>query len=93
MFVKPLAKLKKSFKSLMKIVIYNSWMCPDCYDEVVECTAFTRLHWDKRSKSFKKYIKCENCSRTTPMYDRLEDAVEQWNDQWKIVQSKKNEKC
>lgn len=93
MFVKPLAKLKKSFKSFMKVVIYNSWMCPDCLDEYGCCTAFTRVRWDKRSKSFKKYIKCENCSRTTPMYDNLEDAVDQWNDQWEIVQSKKTKNC
>lgn len=86
-------KLKASLNSLIELAAYHSWVCPDCYDEVVECTAFTHVRWEKRSKSFMKYIKCENCSRTTPMYVNLKDAVDQWNDQWKIVQNKKKEIC
>ena len=86
-------KLKAFFKSLINLASYHSWMCPDCYGEVVGCTAFIHVCWDKRSKKFMKYIKCDSCSRTTPMYVNLKDAIDQWEDQWEIVQSKKKEKC
>ena len=84
-------KLKSLFKSLIEVASYHSWMCPDCYNETVDCTAFTHVRWESRSKCFMKYIKCDSCSRTTPVYANLKDAIDQWEDQWDIVQSKKSE--
>ena len=82
-------KLKAFFKSLIELASYHS-LCPDCYGEVVGCTAFAHTCWDEKHM---KYIKCDSCLRTTPMYVNLKDAINQWEDQWDIVQSKKKEKC
>lgn len=84
-------KLKALFDSLTKLASCHSWMCPDCYGEVTDCTAFTHVCWEKRSKKFMTYIKCDCCSRTTPMYADLKDAINQWEDQWEIVKGKKSE--
>jgi hypothetical protein len=42
--------------------------------------------WDEKQKCFKKYIQCDECLRTTPAYKNKVEAVEQWGDQWEIVQ-------
>ena len=60
--------------------------CPDCAEVYQKPTAFVRRMWDEKQKCFKKYIQCDECLRTTPAYKDKIKAVEQWGDQWEIVQ-------
>lgn len=60
--------------------------CPDCAEAYQKPTAFVRRMWDEKQKCFKKYIQCDKCLRTTPAYKDKVKAVEQWGDQWEIIQ-------
>ena len=60
--------------------------CPDCAEAYQKPTAFVRRMWDEKQKCFKKYIQCDGCLRTTPAYKYKVKAVEQWGDQWEIIQ-------
>ena len=77
-------------KSLIKI-IYTfdnafGFYCPDCAEVYKTPTAFVYMMWDEKHKCFKKYIRCDECLRTTPAYKNRYEMIDQWEEQWEIIQ-------
>lgn len=81
-----LHKIKSFIRNTCIFDNFYGFYCPDCAEVYQKPTAYVRRMWDEKQKCFKKYIKCDECLRTTPAYKNKVEAVEQWCDQWEIVQ-------
>ena len=73
------------FKSLSKIINKKifGYYCPCCSTEdynVSSCTA--RILWDEKYHKYKYYIKCKYCDITTPAYEDIKDAEENFEYLW-----------
>ena len=44
------------------------------------------MMWDEKHKCFKKYIQCDECLRTTPAFKNRYEMIDQWGEQWEIIQ-------
>lgn len=77
-------------KSLIRnIFVFDNlfgFYCPNCEKIHHNTTAWFHRMWDEKQRCYKKYIKCDTCFRTTPAYKNKVEAVNQWEDQWEIVQ-------
>lgn len=75
-----------------ELTLHNAFgfHCPDCTN-VGLCekpTAFVHRVWDEQYKVYKKYVRCNDCFRTTPAYSNVEDAVDNWKYQWALKEDK-----
>lgn len=78
------------FSNLKKLIMANSqgFYCPTCASIIGKTTAKVFLMKDKKFHKEKFYIKCKTCKRTTPAYEQLNSAIEQWDDQFCLYEMK-----
>lgn len=73
------------------------WYCPDCKRVEERPSAFMHRLWDEQYKVHKKYIRCGDCGRTTPAFSDKKKAVDNWEQQWALVEDQillgKEEEC
>ena len=75
--------MKGYFKSLKIVIKANSsggFECPSCSLSGAQAPARLHLMNDKVFKKYKFYIQCKWCKRTTPAFEKLKDAVDNWED-------------
>lgn len=56
--------------------------CPMCSRMFHIATAKMYSYHDKRLKKWMFYVKCDECGRTSPAYEKKTIAIENWGDQW-----------
>lgn len=81
-----LHKIKTFIRNIFSSDNLFGFYCPNCEKDFESPTAWFHKMWDEKHRCYKKYIKCDSCSRTTPAYKNKVDAVRQWEDQWEIAQ-------
>lgn len=77
-----LHKIKTFIRSIFSSDNLFGFYCPNCEKDFESPTAWFHKMWDEKYRCYKKYIKCDTCSRTTPAYKNKVEAVRQWEDQW-----------
>lgn len=81
-----LHKIKSLIKSIYAFDNAFGFYCPDCAEVYKTPTAFVHMMWDEKHKCFKKYIRCDECLRTTPAYKNRYEMIDQWEEQCEIIQ-------
>lgn len=81
-----LHKIKTFIRNIFSSDNLFGFYCPNCEKKFQSPTAWFHKMWDEKQRCYKKYIKCDTCSRTTPAYKNKVEAVSQWEDQWEIAQ-------
>lgn len=81
-----LHKIKSLIKNIYAFDNAFGFYCPDCAEVYKTPTAFVHMMWDEKHKCFKKYIQCDECLRTTPAYKNRYEMIDQWREQWEIIQ-------
>lgn len=77
--------IKRFFKYLKTINPKDNlygYYCPECALSFKQTTAFVRILWDEKYKTYKKYIKCNECLLTTPACSNIEDIKNHWEYYW-----------
>lgn len=62
------------------------YYCPDCSRYMKKPTAWAHRLFDEKYHVYKSYIQCEDCGRTTPAYENIDKAEENWNHQFILVE-------
>ena len=81
-----LHKIKAFIRNIFSSDIIFGFYCPNCEKDFESPTAWFHKMWDEKYKCFKKYIQCDECLRTTPAYKNKYEVIDQWGEQWEIIQ-------
>ncbi len=77
------ARVKGFFKNMQISDNAFGYCCPTCSSVWPDRpSAFVHRIFDENYHCYKKYIKCEDCGRTSPAYENIADAVSNWDDQF-----------
>lgn len=77
-------RIKKYIKAQIDCCSANilGYYCPTCSLTLNYITAFMNCVYNPYTKNYGKYIKCEECGKTTPAFDNIKQTEENWSDQW-----------
>ena len=81
-----LHKIKTFIRNIFSSDNLFGFYCPNCEKDFESPTAWFHKMWDEKHRCYKKYIKCDSCSRTTPAYKNKYEVIDQWREQWEIIQ-------
>lgn len=75
-------RLKQYFLANLNCYKHNiyGYFCPDCSLKLFNPTAFLENLWDEKYKMYKMYIRCDNCSITTPAFENIKKVQDSWDD-------------
>ena len=76
------ARIKGFFKNPVILDNAYGYCCPNCSKIYDIPTAFVHRTFDETCHCYKKYIKCNDCGRTTPAYSNIKDVMENWDNQF-----------
>lgn len=79
-----MSKIKSYLNALKETAKVNTegYYCPNCAIPFDEPTIYGHTKWNKPYHKFGVYMKCAVCEMTTPVYDNIESAIDNIEDQW-----------